>query len=80
MKQKTLYVCNSCGNEFSKWAGQCSACNEWNTLKEFKLSNAELKVGKKGEQSKQFSLTDIALGEGTTRVVSGIEEFDRVLG
>jgi DNA repair protein RadA/Sms len=80
LKQKTLYVCNSCGNEFSKWAGQCSACNEWNTLKEFKLSNAELKVGKKGEQSKQFSLTDIALGEGTTRVVSGIEEFDRVLG
>ena len=25
-KKETVFVCSSCGNEFSKWAGQCSAC------------------------------------------------------
>ena len=81
MKQKSLYVCNSCGNEFSKWAGQCSACSEWNTLKELKLSSAEIKVGKKGEASEQFSLSDVAQKEDKEgRLISGIEEFDRVLG
>ena len=31
-KPKTQYVCQSCGTAFSKWQGQCSACNEWNTI------------------------------------------------
>lgn len=35
MKNKeVVFVCNNCGNEFSKWMGQCSSCGEWNSLKE----------------------------------------------
>jgi len=30
----TIFVCSACGNEFGKWAGQCSSCGEWNSLKE----------------------------------------------
>lgn len=33
-KSSTLFMCNSCGNEFAKWSGQCPACHEWNTLVE----------------------------------------------
>ena len=33
---ETIFVCANCGNEFPKWSGQCSACHEWNTLKEIK--------------------------------------------
>ncbi|MBE9564603.1 MAG: hypothetical protein IMF17_05100, partial [Proteobacteria bacterium] len=33
-KAKTLYTCNSCGANHSKWAGQCSDCGEWNTMSE----------------------------------------------
>jgi len=33
---ETVFVCSNCGNEFSKWSGQCSACGEWNSLKEMK--------------------------------------------
>jgi len=33
-KKKKLYICTACGNEFTKWNGQCSICNEWNSLVE----------------------------------------------
>lgn len=29
-------MCSNCGNEFGRWAGQCPACKEWNSLKEVK--------------------------------------------
>ena len=31
-KAKTAYVCNDCGAEYSKWQGQCTECQAWNTL------------------------------------------------
>ena len=34
----TLFVCQSCGAVHSKWAGQCSACQSWNTLVEERQS------------------------------------------
>ena len=36
MKQKIVYVCSNCGNEFLKWSGKCDSCNSWNTLKGIK--------------------------------------------
>ena len=33
-KQKTIYVCQSCGTSTPKWQGKCPGCNEWNTLVE----------------------------------------------
>ena len=29
-----VYACQSCGAVQTKWAGQCPACNAWNTLVE----------------------------------------------
>ncbi|NLI79213.1 MAG: hypothetical protein GX442_22560 [Candidatus Riflebacteria bacterium] len=31
-KSGMVYVCQSCGQSFPKWQGNCSACGEWNTL------------------------------------------------
>lgn len=39
-KQKTAYVCSSCGYDSPKWIGKCPACGEWNTFKEVKLGTA----------------------------------------
>ena len=36
-KNKTIFVCNECGNESSKWLGKCPACNSWNTFFEQKV-------------------------------------------
>lgn len=44
VKEKSVYFCTSCGNEFSRWCGQCSACKEWNTIsKQSKLAHASHK-------------------------------------
>ena len=33
-KKVTVYFCQSCGYESSKWMGQCPGCREWNTFVE----------------------------------------------
>ena len=32
MKNRTVYICSSCGAKFLQWQGQCQQCGEWNTL------------------------------------------------
>ena len=36
-KDKTIFVCSSCGYESAKWLGKCHACNEWNSFYEEKI-------------------------------------------
>ena len=36
-KNTTVFVCNSCGYESSKWLGKCPGCNGWNTFYEEKV-------------------------------------------
>lgn len=37
-KNKTVYICSSCGTQYPKWAGKCMNCNEWNTIEEKTVS------------------------------------------
>ena len=30
----SVYFCQSCGYESTKWMGQCPGCKEWNTFVE----------------------------------------------
>ena len=73
---KTLFVCNNCGNEFSSWAGRCSACGEWNTLKEFK---AEIQSSSAGERITSKKLSDFTK-TSKTRLSTGFSEIDQVFG
>lgn len=34
MKNRTHFVCQSCGSSFQKWLGKCAGCGLWNTLVE----------------------------------------------
>lgn len=86
-KRKVAYVCTDCGGEHSKWQGQCSECQQWNTLKEFVVSAAKPSArnqalsgfaGSAGAQKIQ-RLADVDLTE-MPRIKSGMLEFDRVLG
>jgi len=78
MKNKeTVFVCSNCGNEFSKWSGQCSACGEWNSLKEVKNFSKKNGVVK----SEKIEVQKIEKIEENKNIFStGISEFDRVLG
>ena len=33
-KARTVFVCQQCGYQAPRWAGQCPDCGEWNTLVE----------------------------------------------
>ena len=80
MKQnKTIYMCDNCGNEFSSWSGRCTMCGEWNTLKEIKIGNLKTKSGQKLKDITIENLNDINI-ENSTRISTGIGELNRVLG
>lgn len=34
MKEKTLFVCNNCGHQSTKWEGRCVNCQSWNSYEE----------------------------------------------
>lgn len=36
-KDKTMYVCDSCGMESLKWLGKCPSCGQWGTMKELRV-------------------------------------------
>lgn len=87
-KARTAYVCNECGAEFSKWQGQCTECNAWNSLSEIVLESAAAakapasrRAGWAGkiDPPKITALKDVEQTEHR-RVSTGIGEFDRVLG
>ncbi|PAP76218.1 DNA repair protein RadA [Rubrivirga marina] len=50
-KSKTRYVCQECGHESIRWAGQCSGCREWNTLVEEAVPTAVKAPVMKGGRS-----------------------------
>ncbi len=85
-KVKAVFLCNECGDTFSKWQGQCETCGAWNTLKEFKepgeIKSSRGMVSLKGyagaKQSVQ-KLSEVKLDE-LPRFSTHNSEFDRVLG
>lgn len=89
-KFKTVYVCTSCGEVSPKWLGKCPSCGEWNTLtedvvREEKSSGKGLKSGGRGAVPLVSStvaqrLHEIDTNDEKSRIVSGIQELDRVLG
>ncbi len=38
-KDKTMYVCENCGQESAKWLGKCPCCGQWGTMKEFRVAS-----------------------------------------
>lgn len=80
-KARAQFVCQSCGAVYSKWAGQCESCNEWNTLVE-EAASATLPKGVSGGKGGK-AITFVGLkGKTATppRLNTGIAELDRVCG
>ena len=82
-KSRVIYVCQECGSEQSKWAGQCPDCSAWNTLSQFvqpaAARSAARSGGYAGVASEIQTLDQIDLEE-LPRVSTTIGELDRVLG
>lgn len=82
-KAKSVFFCQNCGAESSKWMGRCSQCGEWNTLveeiiKETKHSRTPSR-GVGNQTTKPTALPDIEISS-IARVSTTFGEIDRVLG
>lgn len=73
------YVCQVCGWRSRKWLGRCGGCGEWDSLVE-EYGPSQTSPGRAAlSDEKPRPLSEIDL-TGEARTVTGIEEFDRVLG
>ncbi len=86
-KQTTVFFCQECGYESSKWLGQCPGCKQWNTFVEEKVRTSPA-PGMRGAgasfshvsgKNKPVKLREIASGS-EERFSTRMEEMDRVLG
>lgn len=84
-KTATVFFCQSCGYEATKWLGQCPGCKQWNTFVEETVQTASKGIGgnvktkASGERKEPSSLSAIAMQE-EERITTHIKELDRVLG
>jgi len=84
-RPQSRYVCQSCGEAFLRWEGQCRACGSWNTLVETVVREAgpsaraaARAIGGPGVAA-PAALADLG-AEDAPRLRVGIGELDRVLG
>lgn len=88
-KNKTVFVCQECGQDSPKWVGKCPACGRWNTMKELHLAPetttpraktlADGALGVSDRSSRPVPLSQI---EATheARILTADPELNRVLG
>ncbi len=78
-KPKKFYQCQACGYTTARWMGRCSDCGEWNTLVEEVKTAAKGRGLISGGRAEPVPLNEIET-DTFARVMTGIGEFDRVLG
>lgn len=81
-KTMTVFYCQNCGYESSKWMGQCPGCREWNTMVEEKAPTTARGSSHgvhKREAARPSSLSEVSIQE-ESRMLTHMEELDRVLG
>ena len=77
--KKTVFFCQNCGHEESKWLGQCPMCKEWNTFVEERVTMAKTVAVKDRKELRAVPLSQVQT-EAEERVSTHINELDRVLG
>jgi len=88
VKLKTTFFCQNCGTQHAKWAGQCHACKEWNTIveevvqkedkKDWRLGNPAFAKAEK-KVSKALKINEISTAP-EKRLETKNTELNRVLG
>ena len=81
-RAQSRFVCQACGADYPRWAGQCRSCAAWNTLVETVV--AARPRGLRAAAPRLGAPAPVALSapaEGPVdRLPTGLGELDRVLG
>ena len=82
-KKSTVFFCQECGFESTKWMGQCPGCKAWNSFVEETVTASVVsgsgKIAVRKEAKEPSVMSAVSL-EKEERIQIGIEELDRVLG
>ncbi len=80
-RNRTIYICQSCGYQSSKWLGRCPECAQWSSFAEERTSGKGQRAHGRGDlaAARPLAITDVRADEAERRT-TGIEELDRVLG
>ena len=81
-RPQSRYVCQSCGEAFLRWEGQCRACGAWNSLVETVVRDVPAAARSRPGAAavrQPVSLASLA-DEEVPRMPVGLGELDRVLG
>src|SRR5690242_4586742 len=84
-KTKTLFVCQNCGAQRSRWEGKCSDCGAWNSyVEELQASETSHPRGwaikEDGRELRAIPLDQSMTALEMLRYDTGTSEFNRVLG
>jgi len=80
--QKSIFSCQACGYQTPKWMGKCPDCGEWQSfVEEVRLSKSSpgYRPGASLTKVKPIAIDAIDTDD-ENRILTGIKEFDRVLG
>lgn len=85
MKPKTVFACQECGAQSSKWLGRCNDCGAWNSFVEERPIPDAVTAAAAGKRYTLAATTGPQLFADidtvhADRLTTGIGEFDRVLG
>src|SRR5256712_5223891 len=78
-RPKSAFICQQCGFQSPKWVGRCPSCDGWSTLVEERVVAPPKGRGLARAPREPIALGDVP-ADAEERMVTGIGEFDRVLG
>ena len=78
--KKSIYFCQNCGHEESKWLGQCPMCKEWNTFVEEKVTPVKGNSVKNALVEAEVVTLNSVSTDQDERIKTEIADLDRVLG
>src|SRR5579875_353894 len=80
-KTRSVYFCNACGFESTRWLGRCPQCESWNSFDERPIAVPARSTKRPaiGSASGPLELDRID-AEKIARIRTGMSEFDGVLG
>ena len=80
-RARVVYECQNCGFQSPKWLGRCPDCGRWDSLVEEAVTPqaGAARDGDAGPARAPSPMHEVT-ADTDSRLRSGIEEFDRVLG
>ncbi len=82
LKTKIRFTCQHCAATFAQWAGQCTQCGGWNSIREenMPVTGRSTFSNHYASQRTEVTLAEQVIFDTEVRMDCGLSELNRVLG